>query len=239
MGKTALATQIAISGSEHHKANSLMFSLEMSAEQLMQRIIAPRIKVSSRDIRQGNITDTEWAGFIAETSTIRDMNFWIEDSGYITPSQIRSRCLRHQARHGLDLVVIDYIQIMSSDGKHGGNKHQEVAEISRGCKQLARELNIPVLLLSQLSRSCESRADKRPMLSDLRESGAIEADADQVWFIYRDDVYDAKSKLPNVAEIILSKHRNGPTGTIMAYFEKQYTMFKALETNTISLNWQS
>ncbi|MBU2051337.1 MAG: replicative DNA helicase [Gammaproteobacteria bacterium] len=239
MGKTSLAAQIAENAGAKYGAKAVIISLEMSGEQLMQRIISPKIGVTASDIRCGKLTDEQWQEFVRITPSIRENGLYIEDSGYIKPSQIRAKCLKHQAQHGLDLLVIDYIQIMSSDGKHNGNKHQEVSEISRSCKQLARELRVPVLLLSQLSRSCESRANKRPMLSDLRESGAIEADADMVWFIYRDEIYNTDTDSPNVAEIIIAKHRTGATGTVMTFFQKQFTRFFGLETKKTHLDWDA
>lgn len=238
MGKTALATQIAINAAMKYKAGVLVFSLEMAAEELMARIISPMVKVESRNILDGKLTQEQHAELISVGGQIRDCKLTIEDSGYITPVKIRNKALQHKARHGLDLIIIDYLQILNSDVKTQ-NRTQEVGDMSRACKQLARECNVPVVLLSQLNRGVESRADKRPMLSDLRESGAIEADADQVWFIYRDDVYNKTSEEPNVAELNIAKQRSGIMGkTIKLFFDAQFTRFADLALHVQQLDWE-
>lgn len=238
MGKTALATQIAVDAALNQKSKPLIFSLEMSKKQLMQRIISPRIGVSTNDIRCGRIKSDQFAEFTKQTSVIRDSGLFIDGAGYVTPAKLRAAALRHQARHGCDLIIIDYLQLMSGDTRNP-NKHQEISEITRSCKNLAREMDVPIMLLSQLSRSVENRADKRPMLSDLRESGAIEADADQVWFLFREAYYNknVSEESKNVCEVIVAKNRNGPTGISLTYFDAEFTQFKDLSTITTELGW--
>jgi replicative DNA helicase len=223
MGKTSLAMQIAKNAAKNHGKKSLFFSLEMGKEQLAQRVVSSETGIEVNRLRTGNIRDGEWELFFKAQKAMSEYPIAVDDTPGLSPSQLRSKAIRHQARYGLDLVVVDYVQLMASDHREQ-NRHQEISIISRACKVLARELNIPVILLSQLSREVERRRDKRPMLSDLRESGAIEADADIVLFIYRDEVYNEKA-IPGVAEIIIAKHRSGPTGFISSFFKKQTTEF--------------
>lgn len=238
MGKTALATQISVNAAMRYKAGVLIFSLEMGAEELMARVLSPMVKAESRSILDGKLTDQQYAELIRCGGEVRNCNLTIEDSGYISMLKIRNKSLQHKARHGLDLIVIDYLQILNSDTKTQ-NRAQEVADMSRACKQLARECDVPVILLSQLNRGVESRADKRPQLSDLRESGAIEADADQVWFIYRDEVYNPDTDTPKVAEVIIAKHRSGVMGKVVKlFFDSAYTQFANLATRSQSLEWE-
>lgn len=223
MGKTSLAMQIAKNAAKNHGKKSLFFSLEMGKEQLAQRVVSSETGIEVNRLRTGNIRDEEWKTFFLAQEAMAKYPIAIDDTARLSPAQLRSKAIRHQARYGLDLIVVDYIQLMASDHREQ-NRHQEISLISRACKVLARELNIPVILLSQLSREVERRRDKRPMLADLRESGAIEADADIVIFLYRDEVYSEKAT-PNIAELIVAKHRSGPTGFITAYFKKHLTEF--------------
>lgn len=232
MGKTSLAMQIAKNAAKSHGKQCLFFSLEMSKEQLAQRIVSSETGIEVNRLRTGNVRDEEWATFFQAQKALSEYPIAVDDSPSLTPALMRSKAIRHQARFGLDLVVVDYLQLMASDRREQ-NRHQEISLISRGCKTLARELGIPVIALSQLSREVEHRKDKRPMLSDLRESGAIEADADIVIFLYRDDVYNPNTTIPNVAELIVAKHRSGPTGAISAYFRKHLTEFVDLSVRIV------
>lgn len=233
MGKTSLAMQIAKNAAKKHGKRSLFFSLEMGKEQLAQRVMSSETGIEVNRLRTGNIRDEEWEIFFKAQEAMASYPIAIDDTASLTPALMRSKAIRHQARFGLDLVIVDYLQLMASDRREQ-NRHQEISLISRGCKTLARELNIPVIALSQLSREVEHRRDKRPMLSDLRESGAIEADADMVIFLYRDEVYNDKTECPNVAELIVAKHRSGPTGAISAYFKKHLTEFVDLAVRIVN-----
>lgn len=223
MGKTSLALDIAKYAGKHGK-KSLVFSLEMSKHQLTQRLIASEAEVPLNLLRNGGMDSNNWAKIIKAQNDIYNLPLAIDDTSSLTPQQLRSKAIRHHARYGLDLVVIDYIQLMGTE-KRGENRNQEISEISRAIKNLAKELDIPVIALSQLSRGVESRADKRPMLSDLRDSGSIEQDADIVLFIYQDSVYNPDTDKNGVAELIVSKHRSGPTGTVESYFKKHCVKF--------------
>lgn len=233
MGKTSLAMQIAKNAAKKHGKRSLFFSLEMGKEQLAQRVMSSETGIEVNRLRTGNVRDEEWDTFFRAQEAMASYPIAIDDTATLTPALMRSKAIRHQARFGLDLVIVDYLQLMASDRREQ-NRHQEISLISRGCKTLARELNIPVIALSQLSREVEHRRDKRPMLSDLRESGAIEADADMVIFLYRDEVYNDKTEFPNVAELIIAKHRSGPTGAILAYFRKHLTEFVDLAVRVVN-----
>lgn len=235
MGKTALALQVAKYAAKKQKARSLVFSLEMSDGQLIQRLVASESGIPVNCLRTGQVSEEDWKTLFEVQRGIEGLPIAIDDTGILTPSQMRSKAIRHQARFGLDLIIVDYLQLMEAD-KRGQNRHQEISEISRACKNLARGLNIPVIVLSQLSRNVEYRADKRPTLADLRESGAIEADADIVGFIYRDDVYNPDTQVPNIAEIIIAKHRNGPTGIVSAFFRKQCTEFVDIAVRRVILD---
>lgn len=236
MGKTSLAMQIAKTAAKKQGKRTLFFSLEMGKEQLGQRVIASETGIDVPRIRAGNIRDEEWPVFFEAQKTLSAWPIAVDDAAVLTPTSLRSKAIRHQAEHGLDLIIIDYLQLMRGDGRYNGNRVQEVSDISRACKMVARELNVPLLALSSLSRACESRSDKRPMLSDLRESGSIEADSDVVIFLYRDDVYNPETEKPNVAEVIVSKHRSGPTGILEAYFKKHLTEFVDLEVRVVDFN---
>lgn len=233
MGKTSLAMQIAKIAAKKQGKRTLFFSLEMGKEQLAQRVIASEAGIDVPRIRAGNIRDEEWPIFFEAQKALSTWPIAVDDAAILTPTSLRSKAIRHHAEHGLDLIIIDYLQLMRGDGKYQGNRVQEVSDISRACKMVARELNVPLLALSSLSRACESRADKRPMLSDLRESGSIEADSDVVIFLYRDEVYNPDTEFPNVAEVIVSKHRSGPTGVLSAYFKKHLTEFVDLAVRVV------
>ena len=186
----------------------------MSKQQLMNRLLSMESRVNSQSMRTGNLKDEDWSKLIESAGVIGDSNLIIDDTPGITVRELRSKCRRYKLEHGLDIIMIDYLQLMSGGGRGSDSRQQEISEISRSLKALARELNVPVVALSQLSRAVESRTDHRPMLSDLRESGAIEQDADVVMFIYRDDYYKKDSDMKGIAEIIIAKQRNGPIGTV-------------------------
>jgi replicative DNA helicase len=201
--------------------------MEMSAEQLVQRLLATETGVDSHRLRLGQINDNEWDRISRAFGRLSEANIFIDDSAAAGIMDIRSKARRLQAEYGVDLIIVDYLQLMS--GRRTENRVQEISEISRGLKGLARELNIPVVALSQLSRAVETRSDHRPMLSDLRESGSIEQDADIVMFIYREEKYDEISDKKGIAEIVVSKHRNGPVGSINLRFFEQTARFADLE----------
>jgi replicative DNA helicase len=227
MGKTAFSLGLAYGAAVQHGKYVGVFSLEMSAEQLVQRLLATETGVDSHRLRLGMIDDNEWDRISRAFGRLAEANVFIDDSANASVMDVRSKARRLQAEHGLDLVIVDYLQLMS--GRRSDNRVQEISEISRGLKGLARELNVPVIALSQLSRAVETRADHRPMLSDLRESGAIEQDADIVMFIYRDEKYDENSEKKGIAEIIVAKHRNGPVGSINLRFFERTARFADLE----------
>jgi len=226
MGKTALCLNIAQHCAVEAKLPCVLFSLEMSKEQLVQRLLCAEARIDANKMRTGFLQSSDWQGLAAAMGRLGEAPIFIDDSAAITVLEIRAKCRRLKAEmKGLGLIIIDYIQLMSGRGKGDGNRTQEVSEISRGLKQLAREMDCPVMALSQLSRAVESRQNKRPMLSDLRESGAIEQDADIVMFIYRDDYYDHESEKRGEAEIIIAKQRNGPVGTIELLYQASITRF--------------
>jgi len=227
MGKTAFALGMAYGAAVQHGRKVGVFSLEMSAEQLVQRLLATETGVDSHRLRLGNIDDSEWDRISRAFGRLAEAEIYIDDSANASVMDVRSKARRLQAEHGLDLIIVDYLQLMS--GRRTENRVQEISEISRGLKGLARELNIPVVALSQLSRAVETRADHRPMLSDLRESGSIEQDADIVMFIFRDDKYDENSEKKGIAELIIAKHRNGPVGSVNLRFFERTARFADLE----------
>jgi replicative DNA helicase len=227
MGKTAFALGVAYGAALQHGKTVGIFSMEMSAEQLVQRLLATETGVDSHRLRLGQINDNEWDRISRAFGRLSEANIFIDDSAAAGIMDIRSKARRLQAEHGVDLIIVDYLQLMS--GRRTENRVQEISEISRGLKGLARELNIPVVALSQLSRAVETRSDHRPMLSDLRESGSIEQDADIVMFIYREEKYDETSDKKGIAEIMVAKHRNGPVGSINLRFFEQTARFADLE----------
>ena len=226
MGKTAFVLNIAQHVAFRQNKTVAIFSLEMSKEQLVNRLFSLESYVDAQLLRTGNLKDSDWEKLIEGAGIIGKSNLIIDDTPGISISEMRSKCRKYKLEHGLDLIIIDYLQLMSgSVGKRSDSRQQEISDISRSLKALARELNVPVISLSQLSRAVEQRPDHRPMLSDLRESGAIEQDADVVMFIYRDDYYHKDTEHVNEAEIIIAKQRNGPIGTVTLTWLPQYTKF--------------
>ena len=207
----------------------LFRSLEMSKEQLVQRMLCAEGGIDSQKLRTGQLGDEEWNKLVMTSDKLNKAPIFIDDTPGITVMELRSKARRLQAEHGLDLIVIDYLQLMQGRGGKGSeSRQQEIAEISRSLKALARELSVPVVALSQLSRSVESRQVKRPMLSDLRESGSLEQDADIVMFLYREDYYDQDTENKNITEVIIAKHRNGPVDNVSLFFQKEFTKFRDL-----------
>ena len=225
MGKTAFVLNIADYIAVRRQKTCLIFSLEMSKEQLVNRMLAMESNVDSQKLRTGTLTDADWDAVVEGIATIGNSKLVIDDTPGISIMELRSKCRKIKLEHGLDIVMIDYLQLMTGSGKTSDNRQQEISEISRSLKALARELNAPVIALSQLSRACETRTDHRPMLSDLRESGAIEQDADVVMFLYRDDYYNKDTDTPNVAEVIIAKQRNCPIGTVNLGWRPELTRF--------------
>lgn len=228
MGKTAFVLNIAQYVAFKKNYTAAVFSLEMSKEQLVNRLLSMESKVSSQLIRTGNMSDSDWDKIVEGAGIVGRSNLIIDDTPGISISEMRSKCRKYKLEHGLDIIIIDYLQLMSGSGR-SDSRQQEISEISRSLKSLARELSVPVVALSQLSRAVEQRPDHRPMLSDLRESGAIEQDADVVMFIYRDDYYNKDTDRKNIAEIIIAKQRNGPIGTVELVWLADYTKFANLE----------
>lgn len=231
MGKTSLAVNIAEHVALHEGLPVAIFSMEMGAAQLAVRIVGSIGRIHQSNLRTGKLTDEEWGRLSETVENLRQVSLHIDETPGLTPSELRANARRLARTSGkLGLIVVDYLQLMagSGNGSSGDNRATELGEISRGLKMLAKELQCPVIALSQLNRSVEQRTDKRPMMSDLRESGAIEQDADIIMFIYRDDYYNKDSKEPNVAEIIIGKQRNGPTGTVKLFFQKSQTRFENL-----------
>ena len=214
MGKSAFALNIATNAAVRAKVPVAIFSLEMSKEQMTSRILCSEAMVDSNKVRTGKIDDEEWSKLAAASGELSEANIYIDDTPGISIMEIRAKCRKMKIEKNIGLVVIDYLQLVQGSGKRGGSREQEIAEISRSLKILAKEINVPVIALSQLSRAPEQRPDHRPMLSDLRESGSIEQDADIVMFLYRDDYYNEDSEKKNIAEVILAKHRAGSTGTV-------------------------
>ena len=226
MGKTAFVLNIAQHVAFRQNLAVAIFSLEMSKEQLVNRLFSLESHVDAQILRTGNLSDTDWEKLIEGAGTIGNSRMIIDDTSGISIAEMRSKCRKYKLELGLDLIIIDYLQLMTGSGsRKNESRQQEISEISRSLKGLARELNVPVIALSQLSRAVEQRTDKRPMLSDLRESGAIEQDADVVMFIYRDDYYNPDTEDKNIAEIIIAKQRNGPIGTVRLAWMPQYTRF--------------
>ena len=229
MGKTAFALNIAEYVTVKQNVTTAIFSLEMSKEQLAKRILAMNSRVDSQKLRTGDLSDEEWMDIVDSAKTIGETNLIIDDTPGISVGELRSKCRKLKIEKNLGLVMIDYIQLMTG-GKRAESRQQEISEISRSLKALAREIDAPIIALSQLSRKVESRDDKRPMLSDLRESGAIEQDADVVMFIYRDEYYNKDTENPGVTEIIIGKQRNGPIGTVRLGWKSELTKFVNLQS---------
>lgn len=224
MGKTAFELNIAEYMAFKKNVTVAIFSLEMSKEQLVNRLFSLESKVDSQKIRTGDLEDSDWERLIESANVIGNSHLIIDDTPSISIGELRSKCRKYKLEHNLGIIIIDYLQLMTAGG-HSESRQQEISEISRSLKALARELNVPVVALSQLSRAVESRPDHRPMLSDLRESGAIEQDADVVMFLYRDDYYNKESEKKGIAEVIIAKQRNGPIGTVELVWLPNYTKF--------------
>lgn len=230
MGKTAFALNVAMRSAAMHGVPTAIFSLEMSMEQLMQRMLCSWAKVDLSRLRRGRLDDGDWSRLYEAANNLSPAPIFIDDTAALTTMEMRARCRRLKAEHGLGLVVVDYLQLMRAS-RHIDSREQEISDISRSLKALAKELHLPVVALSQLNRKVEERSDKRPMMSDLRESGAIEQDADVIIFLYRAAAYKRKEELTpedNVAEVIIGKQRNGPTGMVKLTFFKEYTAFENL-----------
>jgi replicative DNA helicase len=229
VGKTAFALNIAQNVGVRARETVAIFSLEMSASQLVQRMICAESNVDAGRLRTGRLEGDDWEKLTMAIGALSESHIYIDDTPGITVADIRAKLRRLKKERGLGLVVIDYLQLIQGRGRPGENRQQEVSEISRTLKQIARELEVPVIALSQLSRGVEQRQDKRPMLSDLRESGSIEQDADIVAFLYRDDYYDRETEKKNIIEIIIAKQRNGPVGTVELVFLKNFNKFVSLD----------
>ena len=230
MGKTAFALNIATNAAVRHNVPAAVFSLEMSKEQLVNRILCSESMVDSNKVRTGKLEEEDWSKLAESIGPLSESKIYIDDTPGISITEIRAKCRKLKLEKDIGMVVIDYLQLIQGSGnRRNGSREQEISEISRSLKILAKELNVPVIALSQLSRAAEQRVDHRPMLSDLRESGAIEQDADIVMFLYRDDYYNEDSEKKNIAEVIISKHRGGSTGTVELLWLGSYTKFVDLE----------
>lgn len=229
MGKSAFALNIATNAAVRAKVPVAIFSLEMSKEQMTNRILCSEAMVDSAKVRTGKIDDDEWTKLAATSGELSEAGIYIDDTPGISIMEIRAKCRKMKLEKNIGLVVIDYLQLVQGSNKKGGSREQEIAEISRSLKILAKEIDVPVIALSQLSRAPEQRIDHRPMLSDLRESGSIEQDADIVMFLYRDDYYNEDTEKKNIAEVIIAKHRSGATGTVELLWLANYTKFANIE----------
>ncbi len=225
MGKTAFVLNVVDHITVRRGIPCMVFSLEMSKEQLVNRMLSMESSVDSQKLRTGTLTDSDWDAVVEGVGVIGGSKLIIDDTPGISITELRSKCRKAKLEHGIGMVIIDYLQLMTGSGRGSDSRQQEISEISRSLKALARELQAPVVALSQLSRACETRTDHRPMLSDLRESGAIEQDADVVMFLYRDDYYNKDSEMKDMAEVIIAKQRNGPIGTVNLVWMPQYTKF--------------
>jgi replicative DNA helicase len=235
MGKTSLQTSMALTAGLRYGKCVAIFNLEMSAEQLVQRMISAETQIDSQRLRRGDLADAEWPIFLEAIGRLSQTRIFIDDTPSITPMQLRTKCRRLHIEHDLDLVMIDYLQLMQAEYR-SNNRVQEISDISRGLKALARELHVPVVAAAQLSRAVEQRHDKHPMLSDLRDSGSIEQDADVVMFIYRDEYYNEDlTERKNIAEINIAKHRNGPTSSVDLFWHGPMATFRNLQRQEIRL----
>jgi len=228
MGKTAFALGMAKNIAMKEKIPIAVFSLEMSKQQIAQRLMSAQSGIDLQNLRNGKLQDNEWAKLARAIEKLAECKIYIDDSAFLTVMDLRSRARMMASTYGIKMIIVDYLQLMQSTSNYRGNKVQEITEISQNLKGIAKELNIPVIALSQLSREVEKRDKKRPQLSDLRESGSIEQDADMVVFIYRDEYYDEQSSEKGKAELIIAKHRNGPTGKVSLQFNKKYALFSNL-----------
>ena len=237
MGKSSLGLSIAQNAARRYDARVAVFSLEMSSEQVVQRLLAVETAIDSHRLRMGQIDEEEWPILVEAANTLAGTKIFIDDTPGASVMEIRTKARRLYAERGLDMILVDYMQLMSGSGggSRGENRQQEISFISRSLKGLARELNVPVIALSQLSRAVESRANNKPVLSDLRESGSIEQDADVVIFVYREDYYNEDTDRQNIADLMIAKHRHGTTGTVSLFFRKELTQFRDLELRTEEL----
>lgn len=229
MGKTAFALNVAQNVAVKTDENVAIFSLEMGADQLVQRMLCAEGNIDAQRLRNGQLQADDWSKLTMSMGSLSNAGIYIDDTPGVRVNEIRSKCRRLKQEHGLGMILIDYLQLIQGSGSSKENRQQEVSEISRALKALARELEVPLIALSQLSRGVESRQDKRPMMSDIRESWSIEQDADIVGFLYRDDYYDKETEKENIIEIIIAKQRNGPTGTVELAFVKEYNKFVDLD----------
>ncbi|PKR77413.1 replicative DNA helicase [Halalkalibacillus sediminis] len=229
VGKTAFALNISQNVAVNAQENVAIFSLEMGAEQLVMRMLCAEGNIDAQRLRTGSLQSEDWGKLTMAMGSLSDAGIFIDDTPGVKVNEIRSKCRRLKQEQGIGMVMIDYLQLIQGSGNSRENRQQEVSEISRQLKALARELEVPVVALSQLSRGVEQRQDKRPMMSDLRESGSIEQDADIIGFLYRDDYYDDESENENIIEIIIAKQRNGPIGTVELAFVKEYNKFVDLD----------
>ncbi len=225
MGKTAFVLNIGAHMAFHEHRRVAIFSLEMSKEQLVNRLLAQEANIDASMLRNGRLKDSEWERLVMGADVIGKSNLIIDDTPGISVPELRSKCRRMKLEGGLDCIMVDYLQLMSGSGRSSDSRQQEISEISRGLKEVARELHVPLIALSQLSRAVEQRPDHRPVLSDLRESGAIEQDADVVIFLYRDDYYNKDSERQGIADILIRKQRNGPLGDVELVWLPEYTKF--------------
>ena len=225
MGKTAFVLNIGAYMAFHEHRRVAIFSLEMSKEQLVNRLLAQEANIDASMLRNGRLKDSEWERLVMGADVIGKSNLIIDDTPGISVPELRSKCRRMKLEGGLDCIMVDYLQLMSGSGRSSDSRQQEISEISRGLKEVARELHVPLIALSQLSRAVEQRPDHRPVLSDLRESGAIEQDADVVIFLYRDDYYNKDSERQGIADILIRKQRNGPLGDVELVWLPEYTKF--------------
>ncbi len=230
LGKSTLALDIARACAVHRHRTALMFSLEMSESELHMRMLAAEARVPLNAMRGGTLTEEHWARINAHVAAVAEAPLYLDTSPELTVMAIRSKARRIRQRHGLALVVVDYLQLLSHGGRRPENRQQEVAEMSKSLKRLAGELEVPVVALSQLNRAAEQRADKRPQLADLRESGAIEQDADVVILVHREDAHDPKSSRAGEADLIIAKQRNGPLGTVTVAFQGHFSRFTDIPT---------
>lgn len=237
VGKSSLALTIAANAALKHDSVVAMFTLEMASEQLVQRLISARTGIDAQRLRLGQIADMEWDQFTQASSVLSEATIFIDDTPSPSPMEIRTKARRLAAEYDLDLIIIDYLQLMQGGTRQSENRVQEISYISRALKGLARELDVPVVALSQLSRAVESRQDRRPILSDLRESGSIEQDADVVMFIYRDEMYNQDTDRAHIADIIVAKHRNGPVDTISLHFDPRTTQFSNLDLHAVDADF--
>jgi replicative DNA helicase len=235
MGKSSFLLSMALNAALLFGLRILLFTLEMGSGQITQRLLSMETGINTQKIRNGQLSPQEWQRFVHATGRLGKIPLFVDDSPSLTPSQMRTTCRRVAHEHGLDIVMLDYIQLMNGGGDFENNRVQEISYISRSMKELAREINVPIVSAAQLSRAVEQRQDKRPILSDLRESGTLEQDSDIVAFLYRDSVYNENSESPNKTDIIVAKHRNGPTGVISLYFESALTKFTDYRSQTIDL----